>query len=89
MMGMEGSFRCPVCSAKFRGTRECSRCGADLSILMTLSARAYLYRENARKAIHSDDFEKAHDLATEAQKLDATETGRRLLLLTSWLKAEG
>jgi hypothetical protein len=87
-MSINGSFRCPVCRAGFRGTRKCSRCGADLTILMTLSVSTYLCRANTRKAICSGDIKKAHDLATEAQRLHATETGRRLLLLTSWLNAE-
>ena len=85
---MKPSLRCPVCRAKFRGTRECSRCGADLTTLMILSAKARLCRNNARTAIHSGEFEKAHDLATEAQKTHATQTGRRLWLLTSWLSAD-
>lgn len=92
MMGIRTSFRCPVCKAKFRSTRECSRCGADLSILMTLAAEAQVCRENARKAIYSCDFQKAHVLAKKAQNLHKTEVGRRLLLLTSWLysgKGEG
>ena len=87
-MGIEGSSRCPVCRAKFRGTRECSRCGADLSGIMKLSAGAQLYRAGARKSIYALNFEKARDLAARAQKEHATETGRRLLLLASWLNAE-
>jgi len=88
-MGNEkGSLRCPVCRAKFRGTRECSRCGADLSGIMMLSARAQFYRADARKSIYALNFEKARGLAATAQKEHATETGRRLLLLTSWLNAE-
>ena len=77
-----------MCRAKFRGTRECSRCGADLSGIMMLLARAQLYRADARKSIYGLNFEKARGLAAEAQKDHATETGRRLLLLTSWLNAE-
>jgi len=87
-MGIQGPLRCPVCRAKFRGTRECSRCGADLSGIMMLSARAQLYRSDARKSIYALNFEKALDHAAKAQKAHATETGRRLLLLTSWLNAE-
>jgi len=87
-MGVKESSRCPVCRAKFRGTRECSRCGADLSGIMMLSARAQLYRADARKSIYALNFEKARDLAARAQKEHATETGRRLLLLTAWLNAE-
>lgn len=87
-MDIKGSLRCPVCRAKFRGTRECSRCGADLSGIMMLSAGAQLHRTDARKSIYTLNFEKARDLAERAQKEHATETGRRLLLLTSWLNAE-
>ncbi|MBW1697386.1 MAG: hypothetical protein JRH18_17985 [Deltaproteobacteria bacterium] len=79
------SLRCPVCRAAFRGTRRCSRCGADLTILMSLAATARLYREQARKAIESGDFQNAGRLAGKAQKMHATEHGRRLLLLSEWL----
>ena len=87
-MDIEGSLRCPVCRAKFRGTRECSRCGADLAGIMVLSTRAQLNRANARKSLYALKFEKAHKLAAAAQKEHATETGRKILLLTSWLNAE-
>ena len=79
---------CPVCKAGFRGTRKCTRCGADLSNLMTIAAAARLYRNKARTAIKSRDFAKAHDLAADAQRLHATETGRRLLLFTEWLYSD-
>ena len=87
-MDINESSRCPVCRAKFRGTRECSRCGADLSGIMMLSAGAQLHRADVRKSIYALNFEKARDLAARAQKEHATETGRRLLLLTAWLNAE-
>ena len=87
-MDIKESVRCPVCRAKFRGTRQCSRCGADLTAIMVLSARAQGYRANAKKSLYALNFEKAHGLAATAQREHATETGRKLLLLTSWLKAE-
>ena len=87
-MDRKGSLRCPVCRAKFRGTRECSRCGADLTGIMVLSVRAQRYRANARKSLYALNFEKAHEFAAAAQKEHATQTGRKLLLLTSWLNAE-
>ena len=87
-MDLKGSSRCPVCRANFRGTRECSRCGADLTGIMFLSARAQRYRASARRSLYALNFEKAHELAATAQKEHATETGRKLLLLASWLKAE-
>jgi len=87
-MELKGALRCPVCRAKFRGTRQCSRCGADLTGIMILVARSQRYRENARKSLYALNFGKAHKLAAAAQKEQTTEMGRRLLLLTSWLKAE-
>ena len=87
-MDTNGSSRCPVCRAKFRGTRDCSRCGADLTGIMVLSARAQRCRADARSALYALNFEKAHDLAAAAQTDHATETGRKLLLLAAWLKAE-
>ncbi len=81
-------MRCPVCGAGFRGTRECSRCGADLSLIILFPARALRYREKARNAMYMLNFKKACDLATAAQKVHATETGRKLVLLTSWLNSE-
>ena len=81
------ALRCPVCRAKFRGTRQCSRCGADLTAVMTLIARAQHHRNNARKSLQVLNFKEAHKLAAAAQKEHATETGRKLQLLTSWLNS--
>jgi hypothetical protein len=80
-------YRCPVCRAPFRATRECSRCGADLARVMSILAKAQISREHARAAIRSGEFHKAHLLAKQAQELHQTEEGRRLLLLTDWLGA--
>jgi hypothetical protein len=87
-MHKKGPLRCPVCRAKFRGTRKCSRCGVDLTGIMVLSARAQRRRTNSRKSLYALNFEKAYEHATAAQREHATETGRKLLLLTSWLKVE-
>ena len=86
-MDVNESLRCPVCRARFRGTGQCSRCGGDLTRLMKLSVSAHQCRTNARQSLFALDFEKAHELAAAAQKKHATEKGRKLLLLTSWLKA--
>jgi hypothetical protein len=55
---------------------------------MILSARARHCRGNARKSLRALEFVKAYEFAAAAQKEHATETGRKLLLLTLWLKAE-
>ncbi|MBU2547270.1 MAG: hypothetical protein KKB20_02565 [Proteobacteria bacterium] len=77
-------YRCPVCRAKFRGTALCSRCGADLTGLMTLAARAYLFRQHARRAISEGDWRQGLNMAGQAQDLCATPQGERLRLLASW-----
>jgi hypothetical protein len=55
---------------------------------MLLSAKAQHCRAKARRSLHALEFEKAFEFAAAAQQEHATETGRKLLLLTSWLKAE-
>jgi len=77
--------RCPACRARFRGARECGRCGADLAPLMRLQARAWRAREDARRAIEAGDAARAHELAALAQGLCATRTGARLLAVLEWL----
>ncbi len=41
-----------VCGARFRETRLCSRCGADLSTLMYLVTMSHRLRERARASGH-------------------------------------
>lgn len=73
---------CPACGARFRGTRECSRCGADLGVLMTLRTRAWQMREQARLALLSGDTALALERVRAAQELCSTPRGRRLELVT-------
>ena len=40
--------RCLVCQARFRGTAEWSRCGAELTALMLLAAHVYVLRQATR-----------------------------------------
>ncbi len=84
-MDTTGPPRCPVCRAGFRDTRICSRCGADLSILITLTASAHWLRQKARSAVFRRDYASARRMAAEAQNTHTTETGRKLILLTEWL----
>lgn len=77
--------RCPVCRAAFRGTRECSRCGADLAPLMALTAEAFRCRQAARRALLHADFRRAAELAQRAESLRGTPQGRRLRALAAWL----
>lgn len=70
--------RCPVCGARLRAARECSRCGADLGILMGLQAAAFRLRLRARTALRQGDFEAAWRAAREAQLICFCLGGRRL-----------
>ena len=78
--------RCPVCQARFRGARICSRCGADLEPLMVLAVKAWQLRQAARQALDEGDVERALGIATEAQGIQSTESGEALRLLGAWLK---
>jgi hypothetical protein len=76
---------CPVCRARFRGSRECSRCGADLTMVMTLAASAWRARQVVRQALAADDFARMRDLASHAQQICYTEAGKNLTELGAWL----
>jgi len=81
--------RCPVCQARFRGARLCSRCGADLEPLMRLSGNAWQLRQAARQALDAGDMERALALAIDAQGLQSTGSGEALRLLCAWLQTAG
>jgi len=76
---------CPVCRARFRGARVCSRCGADLTVVMTLAASAWRMRQAARAALAAGDMALARDLAAESQRICDTPAGRKLAALGKWL----
>jgi len=82
---MRAASRCPVCQARFRGSRQCSRCGADLEPLMRLAVRAWRLREEARSALARGDLAEARRLAEAAQALHGTPRGASLWLLATWL----
>jgi predicted amidophosphoribosyltransferase len=76
---------CPVCQARFRGSTECSRCGADLGTIMGLAADAWRMREAARRAMAEGDVARARALAVQAQEFCRTPAGRQLEMVSSWL----
>jgi hypothetical protein len=78
--------RCPVCQARFRGARVCSRCGADLEPLMVLAVKAWQLREASRAALVAGNVDRSLALAVEAQGVHHTDSGAALRLLTSWWK---
>jgi hypothetical protein len=82
-------LNCPVCGARFRATRECSRCGADLAPLMRLAQAAWQQRQAARQSLAQGNLERAAELAAAAQALQDSAAGRRLALLTAWLVRHG
>jgi hypothetical protein len=80
---------CPVCRARFRGARECSRCGADLTLIMTLAAAAWRMRKAARQALIDGDLTGARALASQAEAICRTTVGRRLEGLAAFLGVGG
>ena len=84
---MTSEPRCPVCQARFRGARTCSRCGADLTPLLLLTVRAWQLREQARERIAAGAVEEAAATARNAQALVSTPEGGSLLALARWLHA--
>ncbi len=84
---MSVDHHCPVCRARFRGARVCSRCGADLGPLMGLAARAWRLRQQARQALERGDCVRALGLASDAQHVHRTPNGGSLQLLSAWLHA--
>jgi hypothetical protein len=77
---------CPACGAGFRGTARCSRCGADLSVVMGIAAAAFLLRARARRLLIEGDLEAAAAVARGAERLDQSPAGEALVRVTSLLK---
>lgn len=88
-MSRAAALCCPVCAARFRGTRECSRCGADLLILMRIAAQSYRLRAAARRALENGDLPQAVRSATQAESLHTTAAGRQLKRAGDLLAAGG
>jgi len=73
---------CPVCRARFRGVTTCSRCGADLTTLMSLAAQSWRLRQAARQSLNQGDLDKAQAFAEEAESICHTPEGKSLLTLS-------
>ena len=78
-------IRCPVCKARFRGQLQCSRCGADLSRLMLVVARAYALRRQAKRALLEARYDAARELAEKSQDLRHTALGQKMLIVARTL----
>jgi hypothetical protein len=76
------SAGCPACGASFRGTATCSRCGADLSVVMGLAMAAFHFRARARRLLVEGDLEGAAALARESERLDRSPAGDALVRVT-------
>ena len=61
-------LKCPVCAVRFRGNRQCPRCGTDLSAVMRLAARAWAARQRCRQALSSGELATAIRLAAVARE---------------------
>ena len=79
---MTDARRCPACRAAWRAVATCPRCGADLTPLMRLAARAWALREAARAALRAGDDAAALAAARAAYALERTPRAQRLLALS-------
>jgi hypothetical protein len=82
MSGDPHPLSCPVCQARFRGAAVCSRCGADLTALMLLTAHAHALRQSARHSLRNGDCTLALASVRAAQQLHSTVEGNLLLLVS-------
>lgn len=78
-------MKCPVCGARFRGSRLCSRCGASLEPLMRALAEAYRLRQSARAALEQGDVRAAGERAALAERLHSTPAGAAIVRIASIL----
>ena len=67
-MAEKVSLKCPVCQARFRSVTLCSRCGADLTMLMKTAAKAFLLRQAAREAAHRGELKSFLRLLSQAAR---------------------
>ena len=88
-MEMEVTPRCPVCKARFRGQDKCPRCGADLSRIMVMVARARQLRGQARRALGEGRYHEARELAGQAQDLHHTPLGHKIVVIAALLDEAG
>ena len=80
-------LRCPVCRAGFRGSVRCSRCGADLTTLMQVVARAWRLRNEGEAKLARRELALAVAAAEASVALHATPRGRRQVCVAGLLRA--
>ncbi|HET6251214.1 MAG TPA: hypothetical protein VFE47_26260 [Tepidisphaeraceae bacterium] len=62
-------LKCPVCGAKVRGERTCSRCTSDLTPMLRIAARAFAARQRSRAALLAGDLPEAMHWSVVARRL--------------------
>ena len=72
------NIKCPVCQAQ-SGSPDCPDCGADLKKLLTITVQASVLRDQAQTALINKNYNEAVALSTQAQALQQTAAGQKLL----------
>lgn len=67
--GVSIPLKCPVCSARFRGSVACTRCGTDLAPLMRIAAKAWQARQQACCALRDGDLPRGLRLYAGSRRL--------------------
>jgi hypothetical protein len=71
--------RCPLCRAAFREGPLCYRCGADLSLLLTVEVQAEALERQAVGCLAQDDSERAVEAIGQALSLRRSPMAMALL----------
>ncbi len=70
--------RCPQCRARYKGGETCRRCGADVSLLVAIEARAETLARQAVAKLLADDIPAASKKALSCRRLHDTSFSRAL-----------
>lgn len=61
--------KCPICKGRIEADNHCRRCGADLTILLIINKRHFVYCKLAIEAILANKIDQALIFVKQAQQL--------------------
>lgn len=79
---------CPVCGARQASSKECRRCRADLSLVLSVSSELAAKRARCWALVRQRRLFRATGLAKECLDLSRDESSRRLLAVCYLLQGD-
>jgi hypothetical protein len=76
--------RCPLCRARLSGANSCARCGADLTLALTIQGAAARHLQQAMTCLAAGKRHSAAAHADQALRLHRTPLAETI---THWLRA--